>query len=132
MFAKLHRKKFVGGRAPLSDEEFLSQLAVRPELRRFAVATREALGRVCSVPASAFYPTDTPAATLKLLTFDWDDVGVALELEHVLGFSVGDEIPRFLGWRFFWRGEAGPQTVGEWCIQVAEYLQSRYSETHVG
>jgi hypothetical protein len=69
---------------------------------------------------------------LKLLTFDWDDLDVVLELEEILGFPVGDEIPRFLGWRFLWRGEAGPRTIGEWCVRVAEHLQSRYSETHVG
>ena len=132
MFAKLHRKKFVSDRTPLSDTEFLSRLGVRRELHRFIAAAREALARVCHVPASTLYPDDKPTSLLRLLTWDWDDLGVILELEALLGIQIEGEIPRFLMSRCFWRGEPGPPTIGEWCIRVAEHLQSRYSENHVG
>ena len=77
------------------------------------------------------YPEDTPESIVKLVTFDWDDVSVALELESILGFFISDDFPHFLGWRFFWRGQKGPQTIGEWCIRVAEHLHSKHGGTHV-
>jgi hypothetical protein len=131
MFGKLHRKKFVSGREPLSDADFLLRLNPRRELHCFVAAAREALARVCDVPPTALYPNDTPASVVKLMTFDWDDLNAILELEQILGIAIEGDIPRFLGWRFFWRGEAGPQTIGEWCVRVAEHLHSRYGETHI-
>ncbi len=132
MFAKIHRNKFVRDRAPLSNDEFVSRVGARPELHRFIAASREAIARICRVPATLLYPDDAPESVVKLATFDWDDVSVAIELEDILGFAVGDDTPRFLGWRFFWRGKPGPRTVGEWCIRVAEHLQARHSETQIG
>lgn len=129
MFAKLHRRQFVSGRVPLSDAEFALRLGVRPELHRFMAAARESLARVCRVPASSLHPDDAPESLLKLLTCDWDDVGLIMELEQILGIPIEDEIPHFLGRRFFWSGETGPQTIGEWSVRVAEHLQSRQSQT---
>jgi hypothetical protein len=129
MFAKLHRKKFVSDRAPLSDTKFLSRPGVRPELQRFALVAREALARVCHVPATSFYPEDPPASVLKLLSFDWDDLNVSMELEQILGISIQDDTPPFLGQRFFcFYKKQGPQTIGEWCVRVAEFLQTGCGE----
>ena len=91
---------------------------------------REALARVCRVPASVIYPEDAPASLVRLVG-DWDDLGVALELEAAFGISIDEPLPRFVGWRFFWRGEAGPLTVGEWTVRVAEYLKSRLHDDRV-
>lgn len=132
MFAKLHRRRLVKGRAPLSDDEFVSRVGVRPELHYFIVAAREAVARVCRVPSSFLFPEDKPESIVKLVTFDWDDLGVVMEMEGILGFAIGDEVPRFIGWRFFWRGEPGPKTFGAWCVRVAEYIHSTHAETHVG
>jgi len=131
MFANLHRKKFVSGRAPRSDEEFASRVGARPELHRLVAAAREALARVCHLPAPLIYPEDAPASIAQMVG-DWDDLAVALELESALGITVDEQFPHFLGWRFFWRGEAGPHTVGEWAIRVSEYLESRLHDNHVG
>lgn len=126
MFAKVQRERLVSSRAPLSDADFSSRLGVRPELQRFAVAAREALARLCGVPATLLYPEDTPASALKLLTFDWDDVSVLIELEKILGVSIQDNIPQFLTQRFFcFYKKTGPQSIGEWCISVAEFLEAQ-------
>jgi hypothetical protein len=54
---------------------------------------------------------------------------VILQLEHILGIRIPDdeELPRLLGWRFFWLGHPKPKTIGEWTIQIAGHLQSNHS-----
>jgi hypothetical protein len=130
MFPSLQRKRFCEGRTPLSDAEFESRLSVPEASHRLVAGAREALARVCHVPASLIYPEDAPTSLVRLVG-DWDDLGVALELEKVFRISIDEQLPRFLGWRFFWRGEAGPRTVGEWAIRVAEYLESRLHDDGV-
>jgi hypothetical protein len=130
MFPSLQRKRFSGGRTPLSDAEFMLKLGVSEESHLFVARAREALARVCHIPASVIYPEDAPASLVRLVG-DWDDLVVALELEAVLGISIDEQLPRFIGWRFFWRGEAGPRTVGEWAIRVAQYLESRLHDDRV-
>lgn len=49
--------------------------------------------------------------------------------DPAIALAIEDEIPRFLRWRVFWCGEAGPKAIGDWSVRVAEHLQSRYSET---
>ena len=124
MFTSLQRKRFCDGRAPLSDVEFAARLGVPEASCRLVAAARDALAKVCHISASLIYPEDEPASVAQMVG-DWDDLTVALELESALGVSIDEQFPRFLGWRFFWRGEAGPRTVGEWAIRVSEYLESR-------
>jgi hypothetical protein len=124
MFTRTHRKKFVDGRSPLSDAEFAVKSSVRPELHRIVAAAREALARVCHIPATMIYPEDLPES-LQKLTFDgWDDAAVVIELESVLSIPIERELPRFVGGRFFWRHSPGASSVGDWCRRVAEDLQS--------
>lgn len=75
---------------------------------------------------------DQPTSLLKLLTWDWDDISVLMALEAVVGIQIEGELPRFLMSRFFWWREPGSPTIGEWCLQVAEHLESRCSNTYVG
>ena len=123
MLAELQRRKFVVSREPLSDEEFCSRSGASPELWGLVVATREAMARICHVPASSLYPDDLPENTGKLAEFDWDDGSVVLELEEILGCEVHEDLPQFLGRRFFWHSEPGPRTLGEWCVRVAQELK---------
>jgi hypothetical protein len=120
----------VGRRSPLSDEEFARRLNVPQGLHRFAIAAREALGRTYHVPASSFYPEDAPKAIGKLQRWNKDHYSVILQLEHILGVSIpeDEELPRLLGWRFFWGGNPKPKTIGEWAVQVAKHLQSTHGE----
>lgn len=124
MFTNTQRQRFTDGRSPLPDTEFAAKIGVRSELHRFATAAREALARVCHVPATMIYPEDSPESLQRLIFDGWDDLAVILELESILGIAVERELPRFVGWRFFIRGESGASSVGEWCRRVAEDLQS--------
>src|SRR5258706_5630328 len=130
IFPGLQRKRFCEGRTLLSDAEFISRLGVPEGSHRFVAGAREALARVCYIPASVICPEDAPASLARLVG-DWDDLGVALELEAAFGIFIDERLPRVNGWRFFWRGEAGPRTVGEWAVRVAEYLESRLHDDQV-
>jgi hypothetical protein len=127
MSPKSKRGKFVEGRTPLSGEEFALRVGALAERQPFVLAARTALGRVCHVPESHIYPEDNPERLAELV-WDWDDLGVILELERLLHISVGDpgeDFPRFLFGRFFWRKWPGPKSVGEWTMQVAEHIYAR-------
>ena len=118
----------VEGRSPLSDEDFLSRTSVRPEWRGSALAAREALGRVCHIPADRIYAEDVPESLAELVFLDWDDTNVIVELEQLLHVPLGepgDDFPRFLPGRFFWRKWPAPKTVGEWAARVAEHVHSK-------
>jgi hypothetical protein len=122
------KRKVIEGRPSLSDEEFLSRINVRPEWGGFALAAREALGRVCRIPADHIYAEDDPQSLAELAFLDWDDMGVVLELEQLLHVPLGDpgdDFPRFLPGRFFWRKWPAPRTVGEWAARVAEHVHSK-------
>lgn len=132
MSLKSKRKKFVEARSPLSDEEFLSRVSVRPEWRGFALAARQALGRVCQIPADRIYSEDNPDSLAELTFLDWDDMNVVMELEELLNIPLGDpgnDFPRFLFGRFFWRKWPGPKTVAEWAAQVAEHVHLKQNAT---
>jgi hypothetical protein len=131
---KSNRDKFSEARPPLPDSEFVARLSAPPELLRFLNAAREALGRVCQIPASSIYPEDQPQALEKLVMV-WDDLNVILELETLLGASLAsaqDGFPGFLTTRFFWHGRPGPHTIGQWAVQVAEHLHSRFHAQEPG
>jgi hypothetical protein len=131
MSLKSKRKRFVDSRPPLSDEDFLSRTSVRPEWRGFALAAREALGRVCQIPADRIYSEDDPESLAELALLDWDDMNVVIELEQLLRVPLGDpgdDFPRFLPGRFFWRKWPAPKTVGEWAGRVAEHVRSKQDE----
>jgi hypothetical protein len=122
MSLKSKRQNFVKDRAALADEEFLSRCAAGAP--RFALAAREALGGVCQIPADRIYPEDNPEMLAQLVG-DWDDLSVILELEATLHISLGDagdDFPRFLPGRFFWRKWPAPKSVGEWAALVAEHV----------
>jgi len=123
MFTNAQHKKFVDDRSRLSDAEFAAKIGASPALHRFAIAAREALARVCHIPASMSYPDDSPES-LRRLIGGWDDLGVVLELESILGISIERDLARFVGWKFFWHGESGASNVGDWRRQVADNLQS--------
>src|SRR3954447_8115397 len=122
MSLKSKRQKFVEDRAALSDEKFLSRCPAGAP--GFALIAREALGRVCQIPADRIYADDKPE-TLAELAGDWDDLAVILELEAILHIpfgDTGDDFPRFLPGRFFWRKWPAPKSVGEWAARVAEHV----------
>jgi hypothetical protein len=123
MFTRLQQQRFSEGCTPISDDEFLSAQSVAPHLQRFVVAAREVLGCICRVPAALIRPDDAPSFLARLVG-DWDDLVIAMELESRLGTPI-DEIPQFLGGRFFWYSRPGPRTVGEWTISVAQCLYER-------
>jgi hypothetical protein len=134
MFARNHRNKLINNRISLSDEEFNSRIAARTELHQIIIATREALARICQVPAGFIYPDDKPESVLKLVTLDWDDIAVVMELEEILNIEIADDanFPSFLGQRFFWWAKPGPCSISEWCVNVAEYIYTKYGKWHVG
>lgn len=120
------RQRFVEGRRALSDCDFLSRTSAPPEWQRFALAAREALGRVCQIPPDRIYPEDDPEV-LAELAGDWDDLRLILQLEELLHPPLddrGDDFPNFLCGRFFWIKWPGPKTVGEWATRVAEHVHS--------
>src|SRR4051794_41069001 len=122
MSLKSKRQNFVKDRASLAGEEFLSRCA--SSASHFALAAREALGRVCQIPVDRIYPEDNPEM-LAQLARDWDDLAVILELEAILHIQLGDsgdDFPRFLPGRFFWRKWPAPKSVGEWAARVAEHI----------
>jgi hypothetical protein len=129
MSLKSKRQKFVGARSPLSDPDFAAGVGLQPERSNLAIAAREALGRICQIPASQIYPDDDPALLAELV-WDWDDMAVILELEELLHIPLGQpgsDFPRFLYGRFFWRKWPGPKTVGEWAAQVADHVHSKHN-----
>lgn len=127
MSLKSKRKQMVEGRPPLSDDDFLSRTRVRPEWRGFVLAAREALGRVCHIPADRIYSEDAPQSPAELVFLDWDDTNVVMELEQLLHVPLGerDDFPRFLPGRFFWLTWPAPKTVGEWAARVAQHVHSK-------
>src|SRR5712671_6491048 len=132
MSLKSKREKFVGSKTALSDDDFVSGLSMRPECQKFALAAREALGRICQVPPSHIHPDDKPEFLAELV-WDWDDMALVLEMEQLLHVPIGgaaENFPRLIPGRFFWRKWPGPKTVGEWTAQVAEhvYLKLRRCE----
>src|SRR5579864_4479679 len=121
MSINTHYQKVVEDRPPLSDAEFVLELDVPPELYLFIATVREALAGICSIPAFAIYPEDTPQSLLRLADDDEEDKMI-LGLEDLLHIPVDIELSPFIGWRFFWLGKPGPQSVGEWIIAIAKRL----------
>jgi hypothetical protein len=124
MSLKSKRQEFIGRTTALPDDDFISRLRIRPECQSFALAAREALGRICQVPPSHIHPEDKPELLAELV-WDWDDMAVILEMEQLLHVPLGghaEDFPRFIPGRFLWRKWPGPKTIGDWAAQVAEHV----------
>jgi len=137
MSPRRHREEFCESRARLSDVDFCVRLNVPVEKHPFVAATREALGRVCKVPAVLIYPEDRPDVFWKMI-WDWDPLNVILELESILNVALdrrlSEELPPLFVWGqlivqfrkpFIYRRPAGPSNVGEWTVRVADYLAGK-------
>ncbi|EEF61545.1 hypothetical protein [Pedosphaera parvula] len=129
MSINTHYKKVVEDRPPLSDAEFVLGLDVPPELYLFIATIREALAGICSLPAFLIYPEDTPESLLQLAD-DQDEPKVVLTFEDILDLHVEININHFMGWRFFWLGKAGGQSVGEWTVSLAKRLYGESADAH--
>jgi hypothetical protein len=130
MSASTYHKKIPEDRLPLSDADFVLRLNVPAELHRFITTIREALAGICSLPASLIYPEDTPESLFRLADDDVDEPQVVFALEDLLDIHVEINIPPFIGWRFFWLGKPGPQSVGEWTVSLAKRLYGESAHAH--
>jgi hypothetical protein len=129
MSTNIYHTKIPEDRLPLSDDDFVLRLNVPTELHRFITTIREALAGICSLPASLIYPEDTPESLMSMADGE-EQPQVVLALEDLLNLHVEINIPPFIGWRFFWLGKPGPQSVGEWTVALAERLHGEAAYAH--
>jgi hypothetical protein len=114
------REAFVGGRTPLSDEDFLGLLAAPPERARVYVGVRRVLAGVAKVPPERVLPGDKMLALFGMGSAGDPWVAVLTRLEKILGLRL---------MKVFMRKEGnlvpGPDTVtvgefGQWLAGVLE------------
>ena len=115
--------RFLINRQPLTDAEFAARAGARPELHRFVVAARAAVARQCRVRAELLYPEDLSKALMNLAPDDWDDLFIQAAMEEILVQPLTAKLPLLHGRRFLWWGKPGPESLGAWCVQVAECLR---------
>ncbi|MCP3995399.1 MAG: hypothetical protein GY722_10075 [bacterium] len=109
----------VRGRAPVSDQKFVSMADGRGDLApRVAKALRSLIGDINGIPADRIYPRDDFWELFgKLSCRDWDSVEIILALEDELNIEIWDDDACDLADRT----DSG--TIGDWVCRIAEYLQ---------
>jgi hypothetical protein len=128
MFLSKGRTRFIAGRRPLSDEEFVNRLGATLPESKYLLAVRNVIAAACGVDHELIYNSDNTWALDDIMEFDiaggWDYVIFTIFLEEELKMPISEKLrfPSFTGRRCFVWLERPPKDFGTWALEVARRL----------
>ena len=128
MFLSKRRTRFIAGRRPLSDEEFVNRLGAALPESKYVLAVRNVIAAACGVDHELIYNSDNTWALNDILEFDiaggWDYVVFTIFLEEELKMPISEKLrfQSFTGKRCFVWLERPPKDFGTWALEVARTL----------
>jgi hypothetical protein len=135
MFRSWARNRFLKGRVPLANDEFLARLDANETNERYLVSIRDVMARACRVQPEMIHPEDSPFALTRIMSFDlaggWDGTIFEMFLEEELDMEFREHLrlPSLVGSRFLFWGERAPENFGAWALKVSGVLHELESQT---